>query len=104
MGNLQKLKISVIGRSGHAARIISLLHDIPDVHIQYVYYYKKATDSSIPLTSSINDLKSSDGIIIASPTPTHAEYIDMLEGYNGYLLVEKPIVSIKEQTEVLAFQ
>jgi len=98
---LRKLKISVIGKSGHAARIISLLHDIPDVHIQYVYYHKKTTDGSMPFTSNINDLMSSDGIIIASPTPTHAEYIDMLEGYNGYLLVEKPIVSTKEQTEQL---
>ena len=55
----------------------------------------------MPFTSNINDLISSDGIIIASPTPTHAEHIDMLEGYNGYLLVEKPIVSTKEQTEKL---
>ena len=98
---MRKLKISVIGKSGHAARIINLLHDIPDVHIQYVYYHKKTTDGSMPFTSNINDLMSSDGIIIASPTPTHAEYIDMLEGYNGYLLVEKPIVSTKEQTEQL---
>ena len=98
---LRKFKISVIGKSGHAARIINLLHDIPDVHMQYVYYHKKTTDGSMPFTSNINDLMPSDGIIIASPTPTHAEYIDMLEGYNGYLLVEKPIVSTKEQTEML---
>jgi len=99
--NFQKIKISVIGKSGHAARIISLLNDISDVHIQYVYYHKKIVDSSMPLTSNINDLMSSDGIIIASPTPTHAEYIDMLEEYNGYILVEKPIVSTKEQTDKL---
>ena len=98
---MRKLSISVIGKTGHAARIINILNDIPDVHIQNVYYYKKITDNSLPITSNIKDLMSSDGIIIASPTPTHAEYIDMLEGYKGYLLVEKPIVSTKEQTEML---
>lgn len=92
-------KISVIGKSGHAGRIIELLKHRKDVHLQSVYYpEEKKAVNDLPVTAKLEDLLLSDAIVIASPTHTHAEYLDSLKDYQGYILIEKPIVSTEQET------
>jgi len=92
------LDISIIGKSGHAERIINILKQQGDVQIRFVLYPKEAQKFQYPLTTKISDLLSSDAIIIASPTPTHKHYLDSLKDYQGYIMVEKPIVSTYEDS------
>lgn len=95
---MNKISIAVIGKAGHALRLISILKEMPEILIKFVYYHKKVDSTDLPITSNFMDLFSADAIIIASPTPTHAGYIDQLKNYNGYILVEKPVVSTEEDT------
>ncbi|MDV2502431.1 MAG: Gfo/Idh/MocA family oxidoreductase [bacterium] len=91
------LNVAVIGKSGHAARHIEVLRQKRDVKLHSVYYPKKVNQSDLPLTTNFDDLLETDAVIISSPTPTHVEYMELLENYEGYILVEKPAVSTEEQ-------
>lgn len=95
----EKITVAVIGKSGQAAKIIELLKEITDVGLSYVYYPKSVKASPLPLTNDFNKILAVKAIIIASPTDTHAGYLKKLRDYSGYILVEKPAVSTKPETE-----
>lgn len=95
---------AVIGKSGQAERLISLIDKMPGVDLRWVYYPKETVNASaLPLTDDFGKIMECDAVIIASPTFTHAEYIKRLKGagFGGYILVEKPAVSTKEETEII---
>src|SRR5262245_21395106 len=87
------LDIAVIGKANQAARHIEILSKIPGVRLSAVLYPKSAQGNDFPFTTNIKDLFKSQAIILSSPTPTHAEYLDQLSSYPGYLLIEKPAVT-----------
>jgi predicted dehydrogenase len=95
------MKLSIIGRAGHASRYITLASTLEDVSLDVVYHPKPMPDTNPQQTDDFERLLESDAIVIASPTPTHAGYLDRLAGYRGYVLVEKPAVSTREETTVL---
>ncbi|HWQ95841.1 MAG TPA: Gfo/Idh/MocA family oxidoreductase [Candidatus Methylomirabilis sp.] len=95
----KKLTISIVGKSGHAGHLIDILKRKEGIDLEFVYYPKRCDDSNLPVTSNFNDLLGSEAIIIASPTDTHAYYLNQLKSYEGYILVEKPIFSSEEETE-----
>ena len=101
MTKAERIKVSIVGKAGHAARLIELVKQHQDAVLHWVYYPKAVSTSDLPLTKNLKDVYSSDAVIIASPTPTHFDYLECLRNYNGYVLVEKPIVSTREQTEKL---
>ena len=72
------IKISVIGKSGNASRHINVIKELNNVHLHKVLYYKKCFKSNLPLTTDIEELKDSEGIIISSPTDTHFSYLKLL--------------------------
>lgn len=95
------LNIAVIGKGNQALRHIEILKKMPGVRLHSVFYPNPVHDLDLPLTSRLSDLLTADAIIISSPTPTHAFYLQELSDYRGYLLVEKPAVSTSDQSDEL---
>jgi len=94
--------ISIIGRSGHAKRLIDLLQQHKKVCLQSVYHPKPgSSNSDIPVTDDFSKVLQANAVVIASPTYTHAHYLDLLKFYRGYILVEKPAVSTRAEMDVL---
>lgn len=96
-----EIRVAVIGKSNQAARHITLLRQHPDVRLEAVFYPKEARDPGLPLTQDFSDVLRCDVVVIASPTPTHAEYLERLSSFAGYVLIEKPAVSDLAQTKML---
>lgn len=99
--NESTLHIAVIGKGNQASRHIEILNKMPSVKLHSVFYPKPVQDTGLPLTFRLSDILAADAIIISSPTPTHAFYLQELSDYKGYLLVEKPAVSTATQSDVL---
>lgn len=95
----EKITVAIIGKSGQAAKIMEMLKEIPDVDLSYVYYPKLVKSSPLPLTNNFKKILAAKAIIIASPTDTHASYLKRLQNHPGYIFVEKPAVSTKQETE-----
>lgn len=86
----RKVSVAVIGRTGHAGRLIDLVRKHPGADLSCVYHPKPSAGAKPPLTDDFSVVLSSDAVIIASPTPTHAGYLRRLTGFRGRVLVEKP--------------
>ncbi|MFA6410508.1 MAG: Gfo/Idh/MocA family oxidoreductase [Candidatus Buchananbacteria bacterium] len=100
----KKISVAVVGKSGQAAKIISAVKKFENVNLQWVYYPKKIQPNDLPLTDDFNNIIECDAVIIASPTYTHADYLDKLKNFKGYILVEKPAVSTsKELSQIEKF-
>jgi len=93
------IKISVIGKSGNAARHINLINELKNVDLYKVLYHKKCSKSNLPITNEIDEIKNSDGIIISSPTDTHFPYLKHLINFRGLILLEKPGASSSKEVE-----
>lgn len=97
------IRVAVIGKRGQAARYIELLNRREDVKLASVYYPFKTKDTAnLPLTRDFSKVLSSDAVIVASPTPTHAQYLQKLQSFKGYVLVEKPAVSSARDNRILS--
>lgn len=95
------LKAAIIGKSGHAGKIISIIKELDGVDLKWVYYPKNDDQSTLPITSDFGKIFECDAVIIASPTHTHFGYLERLKDYSGYVLVEKPAVSTRAETKEL---
>lgn len=89
----RKVSIAVIGKAGHARRLIDLVRRNRDAELRAVYYPKPVPASDLPLTRDFERVLAADAVIIASPTPTHAAYLRRLARFRGLVLVEKPAAS-----------
>lgn len=89
----RKVSVAVIGRAGHARRLIELVRKNRDAELRCVYYPKAVPASDLPFTRDFSDVLAADAAVIASPTPTHAEYLSRLARFRGLVLVEKPAAS-----------
>lgn len=96
-----KISVAIIGKSGHASRLISIVKAMKDLDLRYVYYPKKLSVYGLPITNDFNKVIECDAVIVASPTFTHAHYLDKLRKFSGYILVEKPAVSTEQETIIL---
>lgn len=91
-----KVSVAVIGRSGHAGRLIELVRRHPAADLACVYYPKPSPAGGLPLTRDFGKVLAADAVIVASPTPTHAAYLRRLARFRGLVLVEKPAASKAE--------
>ncbi|MCH9015953.1 MAG: Gfo/Idh/MocA family oxidoreductase [Gemmatimonadetes bacterium] len=100
---MSNLTVAVIGLRGHAARHIEMVRQTPGVTLDRVYYHKipPPDQKHLPITNTLSDCLDSDVIIISSPTPRHAEQLQMLRHYRGYVLLEKPAAVDKGGIDVL---
>jgi predicted dehydrogenase len=78
-----------------------MLSSIPGIELKVVYYPFDVESSEFPVTMDFESVRSCDGVVISSPTPTHMEYLELLNDYNGYILLEKPAVSTLEQITII---
>ncbi len=83
--------IGLIGVEGHALRHRKFLKELG----QEVVLYHPRTHPDF------DSILRCDGIIIASPTRTHLDYVRRLSGYEGKVYLEKPgFASLEEADEV----
>jgi len=94
-----KIQTAVIGQDGQAGKLISIISGLPNVELKWVYLPEKDNSIELPLTDDFDRVLECQAVIVASPTYTHAGYLRRLKDFNGYILIEKPIVSSKQETE-----
>ncbi|MBI4062719.1 MAG: Gfo/Idh/MocA family oxidoreductase [Elusimicrobia bacterium] len=94
------INVAVIGKRNQAARHIEFIKKQRDARLAAVYCPGKAEAAGLPLTDDFDDVLRADAVIVASPTPTHAHYLSRLKAYRGYILLEKPAVSFKEEEKI----
>ena len=104
-GSQNRIRVSVLGVRGQAARHIALLNSDPAIELQHVYHpdpdrVEAAGHRELPLTGVLDICMESDAIIVASPTFAHMAQLEALIEYDGYILVEKPAVD--SQSEITA--
>jgi len=89
------LRVGVIGYRNHAARILDVLGRVPSVSVDRIYHPTKALALS-GATNEFAELLDCAAIFIASPNETHAEYLQALAEFRGYVFCEKPPVTRPE--------
>jgi len=96
-----EVNIGIIGYKNHACRLISIIENIADCNIKFIYHpTKNLTDKRF--TNDFTKLLTCDGIIISSPNHTHFEYIKkIIPNYKGYIFCEKPPVTSMKQINFL---
>ncbi len=105
IGSRRRIRVSVLGVRGQAARHITLINSNPATVLQHVYHPDPGRAGAsghpdLPLTSVLDDCLESDAIIIASPTSAHFAQLEAMADYDGYILIEKPAVD--NQSDVTA--
>ena len=95
------LSVGVIGKDNHALRLIKILEKSDLVEDIKIYYHRDYKGIDPRVTNDLQTLFSCNAIIIASPTPSHVEYIQKLTKFTGYILVEKPLVTNIENSKYL---
>ena len=85
-------------------RVLSILKE---VEVAFVFDYDCKTLAEISKKYSVNasscsklenDLRKVDGVIICTPTSTHAEYVISCSKYVKNIFVEKPLASNLKET------
>mgnify|MGYP001194887802 CR=1 FL=1 len=94
-------KIGIIGRSGHAGRLINILNNKKINVISYHPKTKIILKKKIKYTNSFKELHNCKGIIISCPTFLHWFYLNKLKNFKGHILIEKPAVSNINQSKLL---
>jgi predicted dehydrogenase len=93
------VRIGLIGYRNHAARMLRLAAQLPQVRHVRVFHPDiarlaqvgaRASDVGVDVTDQLADLHGFDAVVIASPNETHVPYLRDLLGKVGYLLCEKP--------------
>ena len=91
------IKLSIIGYRNHAAKLLSILENNPNVRINTIFHPDKKIDDP-RFSNNFNDILDSDAVIVASPNHTHFNYIEqLLKGFSGYVFCEKPPVTSEEE-------
>jgi predicted dehydrogenase len=96
-----RLKVAVVGVTGHAARLISLVRADPRAELACVYHPKPRSADGLPLTSDFKKVLAADAVVVASPTPTHAAYLRKLSRFAGHVFVEKPAAATAREVAEL---
>jgi len=107
------MNISIIGYKNHAERLISIIESLeicskltifhPDKDKLINHFSRSSKNYELILTNSLEDMIDSSCIFIATPTPTHFEYIiKILPIFKGYIFCEKPPCSSLFETHSLS--
>lgn len=102
MSDGRLLRVGVIGKSNHAARLIDILDGSDRVDEIQIYYHRPYDGDDPRVSGSFDAMLDCDAVVIASPTPTHMDYLQRLSDFNGHVLVEKPVVSTPSESGLVA--
>lgn len=90
------MRVCVIGTRNQAARLISVLLKSKIPTEVFAFHPSKQTKNCpVDVTSDFEKVKSADSVFIASPNSTHIGYLKKLQNFQGYVFVEKPLVSTR---------
>lgn len=102
-------KIGLLGIGVMGQNHLRNLSMLKQVEIAFIYDLdKQACDKiskiyNVPVSNNLeSDLKGLDGIIIATPTFTHFDYITLVSKYVKNIFVEKPLTSTLETSKEVA--
>ena len=107
------MNIAIIGYKNHARRLISIINKLnvcskliifhPDKHKLINGFNRDDLEFEIIFTNVIKDMFEASCIFIATPTPTHYEYlVKILPIFKGYIFCEKPPCSSFEEVHGLS--
>jgi predicted dehydrogenase len=107
------MNIAIIGYKNHAERLISIIETLgicsklmifrPNKDKLISHFSQSSKNYELVLTSSLDDIIDSSCIFIATPTPTHFDYIiKILPIFKGYIFCEKPPCSSLFETHSLS--
>lgn len=94
-------KVGIIGRSGHAGKLINILDNIGIYTISYHPKSKIIFKKRIKYTNNFKEILTCKGIIVSCPTFLHWFYLNKLKNFKGHILIEKPAVSNLKQSKLL---
>lgn len=101
--NKKKGRIAIIGRKGHAKRIINILKKNKQIKQIGIYHPRTDNFSSGNMTyfKNFNKLFFYEKVIISSPNHTHEKYLKRLINFKGEILCEKPAISKSKRNLIL---
>ena len=103
------MKLGIVGTGRIAGRFLSDMKAVPEVHAAIVYNPHEesakrfAAEHGVEIyTSDLRELADrADAVYVASPHPTHYDYVKQLLLYGKHVLCEKPMVFSEEQAREL---
>ncbi|WP_072681712.1 Gfo/Idh/MocA family protein [Arcobacter sp. LA11] len=103
MSNVVKIGLLGVGKMGqNHLRNLAMLKQ---VEIGFIYDFDKdlceqlSTQYNVPVSENLEkDLQTIDGVVIVTPTFTHADYIKQVSKYVKNIFVEKPLTDTLESS------
>ncbi len=102
------VKLGLLGLGSMGLNHLRVLSMLKGVEISFIYdqdlsksdHYSKLYQVQAAKNLS-EQIKGVDGVIIATPTSTHAEYIDFSAKFVDFIFVEKPLVSDLAEAQII---
>lgn len=105
MSPTHPLKIGLIGVGKMGGNHLRVLSAMKPVHIEFIHDSKPELTARLaaeygtrPARNLERDLRRVDAVIIASPTSTHMEYIELVSRFTSRIFVEKPLTDSLDST------
>ena len=98
-----KVNVAVIGRKGHAKKIIKILNNIKQIKKIGIFHPKiqKKEDNKFRFFNEFDEINNFDLVILSSPNYTHNFYLKKLINFKGNILCEKPAGSKNDKINCL---
>jgi len=104
----RSLKVALIGIGNMGSNHLRVLSMMKSVELVFVYDSNSRVVAEVTemygvkgATDLLEDLKLVDAVIIATPTFTHFELLQLVSNYVNYIFVEKPLTDSLETTKVI---
>jgi len=105
MSEKRPLRIGLIGVGKMGGNHLRVLSYMKPVHVVFIHTREPDVEARMaeefgtrPVQDLEKDLRKVDAVIIASPTSTHLEYIQLVSKFTPHIFVEKPLTDSLETT------
>jgi predicted dehydrogenase len=109
MGKAEQLRVGLIGLGRMGQNHLRVLSGMEPIQVAFIYDVDGDKTSRLARQYGVKgsddpekDLSCVDAAIIATPTTTHAWYIDLAARFTPHLFVEKPLTDCLETTRAVA--
>ncbi len=107
-GENEVVRFGLIGLGNMGENHLRILSLLKSVHMSFIYDIDQprtaelAAEYDVTATNQLDrELDTIDALVIASPTSTHFDYIEMASPHLKYLFVEKPLTDQVETSEAV---
>ncbi len=105
MSAKRPLRIGLIGVGKMGGNHLRVLSDMKPVQVVFIHDCEPDVEARMaeefgtrPVQDLEKDLRNVDAVVIASPTSTHLEYIELVSKFTPCIFVEKPLTDSLETT------